>query len=77
MIQDEESETYCCFGLCKNRSLENLPFPQNKNLSVQYQQSNGQSTYVSSDDVVLIPVLNLPLSSNRYYAINPHGKHKG
>ncbi|CAI9096346.1 OLC1v1032460C1 [Oldenlandia corymbosa var. corymbosa] len=77
VIQDEESETYSCFGLCKNRSIQDFPFPQNKVLTVRYEQSNGQSSYVSLNDTILIPVLNLPLSSNRYYAIQPHGKHKG
>lgn len=77
VIQDEESETYSCFGLCKNHSLKDLPFPQNKNLTVLYTQSNGENSYTSYDDVVLIPVLNLPLSANRYYAISAHGKHKG
>ncbi|CAA2977447.1 Hypothetical predicted protein [Olea europaea subsp. europaea] len=77
IIQDEESETSCCFGLCKNRSLLNLPFPQNKELTLRYEQSSGDNTYVSVNPVFLIPVLNQAASSNRYYAIKPHGKHKG
>ncbi|CDP00528.1 unnamed protein product [Coffea canephora] len=77
VIQDEESETYSCFGLCKNRTVRDLPFPQNKNLTVQYVQGSGESQDVSLDDAVFIPVLNLPLSSNRYYVIKPHGNHKG
>ncbi|KAL3510914.1 hypothetical protein ACH5RR_030315 [Cinchona calisaya] len=77
VIQDEESETYSCFGLCKNRTLKDLPFPQNKDLTVRYEQRNGEHTHVSLNDAVFIPVLNLPLSSNRYYIIKPHGNHKG
>ncbi|KAI5678746.1 hypothetical protein M9H77_09696 [Catharanthus roseus] len=77
VIQDEESETYRCFGLCKKKFLDNLPFPQNKNLTVYYAESYGEAAHVSLDDVFLVPVLNLPLSANRYYAIKPHGKHKG
>ncbi|KAL2546316.1 hypothetical protein Fot_15549 [Forsythia ovata] len=77
IIQDEESETYSCFGLCKNRTLMNLPFPQNKELTVRYVTSSGEHTHVSLNPVYLIPVLNQPVSSNRYYAINRHGKHKG
>ena len=77
VIQDEESETYSCFGLCKNRTLRDLPFPQNKDLTVRYVQSSGESQDVSLNDAVFIPVLNLPLSSNRYYVIKPHGNHKG
>ncbi|KAL3510912.1 hypothetical protein ACH5RR_030313 [Cinchona calisaya] len=77
VIQDEESERYSCFGMFKNRTLKDLPFPQNKDLTVRYVQHNGQSTYVSLNDGVFIPVLNLPLSSNRYYVIKPRGNHKG
>ncbi|KAL3636143.1 hypothetical protein CASFOL_020690 [Castilleja foliolosa] len=35
VIQDEESETYSCFGCCKNKTLKALPFPQNKDLIVR------------------------------------------
>ncbi|CAK9157338.1 unnamed protein product [Ilex paraguariensis] len=73
VLQDEKSETYTFFGLRKDRYLADLPFPQNKDLTLRY--SNGDD--VSHDDVSFIPVLNLPLSSNRYYAIKPHGNHKG
>ncbi|KAL8052770.1 hypothetical protein ABFX02_05G026700 [Erythranthe guttata] len=77
VIQDEESVTYSCFGCCKNRTLKELPFPQDKELTVRYTTSTGESAHTSLDPVFLIPVLNQPLSSNRYYAIVPHGKHKG
>ncbi|XP_057785453.1 uncharacterized protein LOC131002995 isoform X1 [Salvia miltiorrhiza] len=77
VIQDEESLRYSCFGLCKNRSLKQLPFPQDKELIIQYTTSNGQSTNTSSDPVFLIPALNCPLSSNRYYAVVPHRKRIG
>ncbi|THG16972.1 hypothetical protein TEA_021977 [Camellia sinensis var. sinensis] len=71
VIQDEESETTTCFGLCKNRYLINLPFPQNKDLTVQ--DSSGTVFY----DATFVPVLNQPLSSNLYYAIKLHGSRKG
>ncbi|XP_031123378.1 uncharacterized protein LOC116026072 [Ipomoea triloba] len=77
VLQDEESERYTCFGLCKRSDLQDLPFPQNKRLAVTNVQSSGESTYVQSDPVFLIPVLGHPLSSNLYYAIKPDGKHKG
>ncbi|XP_058195634.1 uncharacterized protein LOC131311978 [Rhododendron vialii] len=77
VIQDEESERTTFFGLCKNRYLKDLPFPQNKNLTVRYSSGGGKNEDVSHDDATLIPVLNQPLSSNRYYAIKPHGSHKG
>lgn len=77
VIQDEESEIYCCFGLCKNRDLIDLPFPQNKNLTTRYTTSSGEEQHTSYHDVTFFPVLNKPLSSNQYYVIEPHGKHKG
>ncbi|XP_023771692.1 uncharacterized protein LOC111920354 [Lactuca sativa] len=77
IIQDEESETYSCFGLYKNRYLAGLPFPQNKRLTTRYASGNGEHRRVYYNEVVFIPVLNQPLSSNRYYAIKPRGSHKG
>ncbi|KAM3269396.1 hypothetical protein P3S67_030278 [Capsicum chacoense] len=77
VVQDEESETYCCFGLCKNNDIMDMPFPQNKELTVRYVSGGGENRHVSRDDVLFIPVLNKPLSSNQYYAIKPHGRHKG
>ncbi|XP_055809802.1 uncharacterized protein LOC129880020 isoform X2 [Solanum dulcamara] len=77
VIQDEESETYCCFGLCKNYDIMDMPFPQNKKLTVRYTSGSAEHRRVSRDDVMFIPVLNKPLSSNQYYAIKHHGKRKG
>ncbi|WOH07771.1 hypothetical protein DCAR_0727205 [Daucus carota subsp. sativus] len=57
VIQDEESEIYSCFGLCKNRA--------------------GEHRHTSYHDATFVPVLNQPLSSKRYYVIEPHGKRKG
>ncbi|XP_038693446.1 uncharacterized protein LOC119991230 [Tripterygium wilfordii] len=75
VILDEEAQPTgsSCFGLCKSGLLPNLPFPQNKNLKIQY--TVGQSTEVNP--VILIPALDQPLSSNRYYAIQPKGSHIG
>ncbi|TKY69446.1 hypothetical protein E2542_SST05720 [Spatholobus suberectus] len=69
VIFDEEAQTYSCFGLCKDNNIRDLPFPQNKNLTINY----------SSDDeeALFVPVLNQPLSSNRYYVIRRKGKHQG
>ncbi|XP_031273641.1 uncharacterized protein LOC116132106 [Pistacia vera] len=81
VIQDEEAEPTCCFGLCKSDELKELPFPQNKNLKTRHSTSSGagqnRSTQVSYNRVIFIPVPNLPLSSNSYYAIQPRGSHKG
>ncbi|KAK9276883.1 hypothetical protein L1049_006420 [Liquidambar formosana] len=77
VVQDEESEITCCFGLCKDREIWDLPIPQNKNLTIRYSSGVGKNERVSRDRVILIPVLNQPLSSNRYYAIKRRGWHKG
>ncbi|KAI4314009.1 hypothetical protein L6164_026952 [Bauhinia variegata] len=73
VIFDEEVQTYCCFGLCKDSSIKHLPFPQNKNLTICYY--DGENTLL--DKVVFIPALNLPLSANQYYVIRRQGKHQG
>ncbi|KAM6548232.1 hypothetical protein CsatB_019908 [Cannabis sativa] len=65
---DQVSESCCgCSGFDR---LRNLPLPQNKILRVEHDDDLHK-------DVVFIPVLNHPLSSNRYYAIVPHGDHTG
>ncbi|XP_062109569.1 uncharacterized protein LOC133821075 [Humulus lupulus] len=64
-----ESSTSCC-GLCNNNiDISHLPFPQNKVINI------SDSDF--SRGFVFIPVLNQPLSSNRYYAIESHGPNKG
>ncbi|XP_021718270.1 uncharacterized protein LOC110686003 [Chenopodium quinoa] len=75
VLRDEESTPTYLFGLIKGSSIDDLPFPQNKRLSVRYTSSNDESSSV--DEVYLIPVINQPLSSNRYYAIKADGKTKG
>ena len=53
-------------------SVKHLPFPQNKNLTVVSSDSDDVD-----EKVMFIPVLNQPLSSNRYYVIKRKGKHQG
>ncbi|KAM0010436.1 hypothetical protein Hdeb2414_s0006g00209341 [Helianthus debilis subsp. tardiflorus] len=81
VIQDEDSERHMFFGLFKDRYLVGLPFPQNKILTTRYSSGGAGGQHhqqqTSFDEVVFIPVLNQPLSLNRYYAIKPHGSHKG
>ncbi|XP_030940115.1 uncharacterized protein LOC115965048 [Quercus lobata] len=78
VIEDEEAgQQYTCFGLCKSNELKDLPFPQNKNLTLRYSSGTGQNRRVSYFYANLIPVLNQPLSSNRYYVIKRRGSHKG
>ncbi|KAJ6670678.1 hypothetical protein OIU85_014533 [Salix viminalis] len=75
IIQDEEDDLTCCFCLQNIDYVKDLPFPQNKNLTVTTRRTgNGNNL---DDKVIFIPVLNQPLSSNRYYLIECQGKHKG
>ncbi|KAK7275120.1 hypothetical protein RIF29_16227 [Crotalaria pallida] len=69
VIFDKESETYSFFGLIKDSKIRNLPFPQDMNLTVHYASDD--------EDALFVPVLNRPLSSNRYYVIKRKGKHRG
>ncbi|XVF85684.1 hypothetical protein PTKIN_Ptkin17bG0136000 [Pterospermum kingtungense] len=73
VILDEEAEPTCCFGLFKSDKLNDLPFPQNKKIKLRYGTQDNPSVH----DVAFIPVLGQPLSSNRYYALQPRGSHKG
>ena len=79
VLFDEECERRTCFGLSKETSIKALPFPQNKDLTVTHTTSNGNNnrSQTSRDEVAFIPVLDQPLSSNRYYVISRKGKHKG
>ncbi|KAL2349040.1 hypothetical protein Fmac_003040 [Flemingia macrophylla] len=69
--------SYTCFGLCEDPEIKHLPFPQDKNLTITYTVSTGQSSYTYTDKILCIPVLNQPLSSNCYYVIRREGKHQG
>lgn len=77
VLQDEESETTCCFGMCKEPDIKDFPFPQNKNLIVRYTTGAGENQYTINDEVLFIPVINQPLSQNRYYVIKRKGRHRG
>ncbi|XVE53110.1 hypothetical protein DITRI_Ditri02bG0178100 [Diplodiscus trichospermus] len=69
----EEQDTFC-FGACKRKGVEKLPFPQDKLLNVVH-SSDVEETMVTR--VWFIPVLDQPLSSNRYYVIRAKGRYKG
>lgn len=91
-VEDEEvvELATCCWGLCRElargRQVYGLPLPQNRKLTVEYRRmttttsSTGGTTTTTStdrDDVVFVPVLGQPLSSNRYYVVLASGKHTG
>lgn len=79
VIQDEEAEAAarCCFGLCKDTNIDELPIPQNKTITISYSSGSGENRSTSYDYVMLIPVPNLSLSANIYYAIRAKGKRQG
>ncbi|KAL7232111.1 hypothetical protein ACSBR2_010182 [Camellia fascicularis] len=76
VFTDEEAEAQetCCWGVCKNKRITNLPFPQDKILKVVHSSEHEEP---SVTEVWFIPVLDQPLSSNRYYVIKARGKYKG
>ncbi|KAI3881554.1 hypothetical protein MKW92_028301 [Papaver armeniacum] len=79
VITDEETEAEdtCCWGICKDPKVGEFPFPQNKIVNVVYTSGSGKNRTTDTDKVWFIPVIDLPLSSNRYYVITTSGKYKG
>lgn len=77
IIQDKESKPTCCLGSCYAPGLKGLPFPQNVKLTVKYNITVNSVTTTYRDPVAFIPVLDLMLRSNCYYAIKRSGKHSG
>ncbi|KAJ4811064.1 DUF1262 family protein (DUF1262) [Rhynchospora pubera] len=78
VINDAHDEIgTCCWGLCRypiGPRVHDLPFPQNKILIVSYPDEDGVDI---TKGLLFVPVMNLPLSANRYYVINAHGRYKG
>ncbi|XP_027191940.1 uncharacterized protein [Cicer arietinum] len=75
VLFDEEAETCSCFGFCKTEYniIKDFPFPQNKNLTIHYSYGDNSNL----EKVMFLPVLNQPLSSNRYYVIGRKGENQG
>ncbi|EEF30906.1 conserved hypothetical protein [Ricinus communis] len=76
VITDEEAEAHdtYCFGACKKKRVQKLPFPQDKILNVVH-FSDYKETLVKK--VWFLPVLDQSLSSNCYYVIKAKGRFKG
>ncbi|KAE9615429.1 hypothetical protein Lal_00048110 [Lupinus albus] len=78
VIQDvNDLEPTCCFGLGEYHEVKELPFPQNMNLELFYRSGISINRVTYYHHVAFIPVLNQPLSSNKYYVIQQNGKHRG
>ncbi|XP_059651103.1 uncharacterized protein LOC132298750 [Cornus florida] len=77
VVRDEESEAQdtFCWGVLKTKRVTKLPFPQDQILKVVHSSEHEGQTSVTK--VWFIPVLDQPLSSNRYYVIRAKGKYKG
>ncbi|XP_027362170.1 uncharacterized protein LOC113869867 [Abrus precatorius] len=77
VIQDEELKPTSCFGLGELHEVKELPFPQNLNLELFYRSGISLNRTTHYHHVAFIPVLNQPLSSNKYYVIQLNGKKRG
>lgn len=77
VIQDEDLKPKSCFGLGQFCEVELLPFPQNLNLELFYRSGISVNRATHYHHVAFIPVLNQPLSSNKYYVIQLNGKKRG
>ncbi|XP_022149086.1 uncharacterized protein LOC111017584 [Momordica charantia] len=77
VIEDEAAESRWLFGLLKRKSVKAPPFPQNKIMELRYTINSGEHQHTDYFYALLIPVINRPLSSNKYYVIKSRGKTKG
>jgi hypothetical protein len=65
----------CCLGPYNSSRVHNLPFPQNRVLTVGTTDGDGENN--AANTVLFVPVLDQPLASNRYYAVIASGRRKG
>ncbi|XP_072979882.1 uncharacterized protein [Typha angustifolia] len=79
VVKEDEPdvETTCCWGFCKDTRVRDLPFPQNKILTVSYSEQQGENRRHYTAVAYFIPVLDKPLSSNQYYVVVAKGRKKG
>ncbi|XP_045083804.1 uncharacterized protein [Aegilops tauschii subsp. strangulata] len=74
---DGGDDETCCWGQCGGTRVRDLPFPQNRVLTLRYTEHHGQSSTTYTDSVIFVPVPDQPVASNRYYAVVASGKRKG
>jgi len=79
VIEDAEAAAQATrwWGMVWTSRLFDTPFPQNRMIKVRYSTGSGNNRHTYRDDAYFIPVINQPLSSNRYYVVKAHGKHAG
>ncbi|XP_047963498.1 uncharacterized protein LOC125208001 [Salvia hispanica] len=76
VVTDEESEamdSFCC-GIWRNHKINRLPFPSDRVLQVVHSSLQEEVGVIKA---WFVPVLDQPLSSNRYYVIKAKGRRKG
>lgn len=76
VVTDEESEAMdsCCCGVWRNHKIKRLPFPSDRILQVVHSSLQEEASVIKT---WFVPVLDHPLSSNRYYVIKAKGRRKG
>ncbi|XP_051119088.1 uncharacterized protein LOC127243220 [Andrographis paniculata] len=76
VVTDEDSDAMdsSCCGICNTDRIKNLPLPSDRILKVVHSLPDEAANIAK---VWFVPVLDHPLSSNRYYAIKARGHHKG
>ncbi|CAA0828340.1 Protein of unknown function (DUF1262 [Striga hermonthica] len=66
-------DSFCC-EMWRSDKIKRLPFPSDKILQVVHSSLHEQATVTN---VWFVPVLDRPLSVNRYYIVKARGRHKG
>jgi hypothetical protein len=74
---DGEDGQTCCLGTCGGTRVWDLPFPQNRVLTVRYTEHHGESSTTYAHAYVFVPVPDQPLAANRYYAVVATGRRAG
>ena len=78
VIQDEqELKPNSCIWFEEFHELKQLPFPQNLKIELFYRSGISLNRATHYHHVAFIPVLDQPLSSNKYYVIQQTDKHRG
>ncbi|CAM0872766.1 unnamed protein product [Alopecurus aequalis] len=66
--EDGDDDETCCWGQCGGTRVRDLPFPQDRLLTLRYTEHHGESSTTYTDSVVFVPVPDQTIASNRYYA---------
>ncbi|XP_072992063.1 uncharacterized protein [Typha latifolia] len=68
----------CCWGCCNVEApLRDLPFPQDRMITIKYSPHRGERTRAAKASVFFVPVVDQLPMSNRYYVVVAKGRNKG